>query len=169
MIDTGLRRTQVFSPRTGMPRLTTVPVSKASADQRRGRAGRTAPGVCYRLWSREEHDRLPDDNVPEIMETDLAQLALELALWGVPEPGSLAWLDAPPAAPYAQATALLRQLGALDAGGAITPHGRSMAALGAHPRIAHMLLRAADLAAAPLAALLAALLQERDLSRVPRH
>ncbi|WP_342422790.1 ATP-dependent helicase HrpB [Paenibacillus sp. FSL E2-0178] len=167
VIDTGLRRTQVFSPRTGMPRLTTVPVSKASADQRRGRAGRTAPGVCYRLWSREEHDRLPDDNVPEIMETDLAQLALELALWGVPEPGSLAWLDAPPAAPYAQATALLRQLGALDAGGAITPHGRSMAALGAHPRIAHMLLRAADLAAAPLAALLAALLQERDLFKGP--
>lgn len=167
VIDTGLRRTQVFSPRTGMPRLITVPVSKASADQRRGRAGRTAPGVCYRLWSREEHDRLPDDNVPEIMETDLAQLALELALWGVPEPGALAWLDAPPAAPYAQAAALLRQLGALDAGGAITPHGRSMAALGAHPRIAHMLLRAADLAAAPLAARLAALLQERDLFKGP--
>lgn len=167
VIDTGLRRTQVFSARTGMPRLTTVPVSKASADQRRGRAGRTAPGVCYRLWSREAHDHLPDDNVPEIMETDLAQLALELALWGVREPGALAWLDAPPAAPYAQATALLRQLGALDAGGAITPHGRSMAVLGAHPRIAHMLLRAADLAAAPLAARLAALLQERDLFRGP--
>ncbi|NQX44092.1 ATP-dependent helicase HrpB [Paenibacillus tritici] len=167
VIDTGLRRTQVFSPRTSMPRLTTVPVSKASADQRRGRAGRTAPGVCYRLWSREAHNHLPDDNVPEIMETDLAQLALELALWGVREPAALAWLDAPPAAPYAQATALLRQLGALDAGGAITPHGRSMAALGAHPRIAHMLLRAADLAAAPLAARLAALLQERDLFKGP--
>ncbi|WNS45507.1 ATP-dependent helicase HrpB [Paenibacillus sp. MMS20-IR301] len=167
VIDTGLRRTQVFSPRTGMPRLTTVPVSKASADQRRGRAGRTAPGVCYRLWSREEHERLPDDNVPEIMETDLAQLALELALWGVREPGALAWLDTPPAAPYAQAAELLRQLGALDDGGAITLHGRSMAALGAHPRIAHMLLRAADLAAAPLAARLAALLQERDLFKGP--
>lgn len=75
VIDTGQRRTQVFSPRTGMPSLTTVPVSKASADQRRGRAGRTAPGVCYRLWSQEEHNRLPDDNVPEIMQTDLAQLA----------------------------------------------------------------------------------------------
>jgi ATP-dependent helicase HrpB len=101
------------------------------------------------------------------METDLAQLALELALWGVREPGALAWLDAPPAAPYAQGTALLRQLGALDAGGAITPHGRSMAALGAHPRIAHMLLRAQDLAAAPLAGRLAALLQERDLFKGP--
>lgn len=114
VIDTGQRRTQVFSPRTGMPSLTTVPVSKASADQRRGRAGRTAPGVCYRLWSQEEHNRLPDDNVPEIMQTDLAQLALELALWGVRDPAALSWLDAPPAAPYAQGTALLRQLGALD-------------------------------------------------------
>ncbi|WP_379152827.1 ATP-dependent helicase HrpB [Paenibacillus sp. sgz5001063] len=167
VIDTGLRRTQMFSPRTGMPRLTTVPVSKASADQRRGRAGRTAPGVCYRLWSREEHARLPDDNVPEIMETDLAQLALELALWGAPDPAALLWLDAPPAALYAQGTALLRQLGALDAGGAITPHGRRMAALGAHPRVAHMLLRAAELGAAPLACRLAALLQERDLWRGP--
>lgn len=167
VIDTGLRRTQVFSPRTGMPRLTTVPVSKASADQRRGRAGRTAPGVCYRLWSREEHNRLPDDNVPEIRETDLAQLALELALWGVRDPAALAWLDEPPAAPYAQGCALLRQLGALDAGGAITPHGRSMAALGAHPRAAHMLLRAAELGAAPLACRLAALLQERDLFKGP--
>ncbi|QSF47744.1 ATP-dependent helicase HrpB [Paenibacillus tianjinensis] len=169
VIDTGLRRTQVFSPRTGMPRLTTVPVSKASADQRRGRAGRTAPGVCYRLWSREEHARLPDDNVPEIMETDLAQLALELALWGVRDPAALPWLDAPPAAPYAQGVALLRQLGALDAGGAITPHGRSMAALGAHPRTAHMLLRAAALGEAPLACRLAALLQERDLFKGPAN
>lgn len=167
VIDTGLRRTQVFSPRTGMPSLTTVPVSKASADQRRGRAGRTAPGVCYRLWSQEEHLRLPDDHVPEIMETDLAPLALELALWGVRDPATLTWLDAPPAAPYAQGTALLRQLGALDAGGAITPHGRSMAALGAHPRAAHMLLRAAELDAAPLACRLAALLQERDLFKGP--
>lgn len=167
VIDTGLRRTQVFSPRTGMPRLTTVPVSKASADQRRGRAGRTAPGVCYRLWSREEHNLLPEDNVPEIMETDLAQLALELALWGVRDSAALAWLDAPPAAPYAQGSALLRELGALDAGGAITPHGRRMAALGAHPRAAHMLLRAAELGAAPLACRLAALLQERDLFKGP--
>lgn len=167
VIDTGLRRTQVFSPRTGMPSLTTVQVSKASADQRRGRAGRTAPGVCYRLWSQEEHLRLPDDHVPEIMETDLAPLALELALWGVRDPATLTWLDAPPAAPYAQGTALLRQLGALDAGGAITPHGRSMAALGAHPRAAHMLLRAAELDAAPLACRLAALLQERDLFKGP--
>ncbi|WP_042199998.1 ATP-dependent helicase HrpB [Paenibacillus camerounensis] len=167
VIDTGLRRTQVFSPRTGMPRLTTVPVSKASADQRRGRAGRTAPGVCYRLWSSEEHARLPDDNVPEMLEADLAQLSLELALWGVREPAALPWLDPPPAAPYAQGTALLRQLGALDAGGAITPHGRSMAALGAHPRAAHMLLRAALLGEAPLACRLAALLQERDLFKGP--
>ncbi|MCL6603478.1 MAG: ATP-dependent helicase HrpB [Paenibacillus sp.] len=167
VIDTGLRRTQVFSPRTGMPRLETVPVSKASADQRRGRAGRTEPGVCYRLWSQEEHHRLPEDNVPEIMETDLAQLALELAVWGVRDPAALQWLDAPPAAPFAQGAALLRQLGALDARGAITPHGRSMAALGAHPRVAHMLLRALELGAAPLACRLAALLGERDPFRGP--
>lgn len=162
VIDTGLRRTQMFSPRSGMPRLVTMPVSKASADQRRGRAGRTAPGVCYRLWSQEEHYRLPDEQAPEIMEADLAQLALELAVWGVTDPAALPWLDPPPAAPYGQGTALLRQLGALDAAGAVTPHGRSMAALGAHPRIAHMLLRAGDLGAAPLACRLAALLQERD-------
>jgi len=167
VIDTGLRRTQVFSPRTGMPRLETVPVSKASADQRRGRAGRTAPGVCYRLWSQEEHYRLPEESVPEIMESDLAQLALELALWGVRDPAALQWLDAPPAAPFAQGAALLRQLGALDARGAVTPHGRSMAALAAHPRAAHMLLRAAALGAAPLACRLAALLGERDPFRGP--
>ncbi|QWU13650.1 ATP-dependent helicase HrpB [Paenibacillus sophorae] len=167
VIDSGLRRTQRFSPRTGMPRLETLPISKASADQRRGRAGRTAPGVCYRLWSREEHDRLPESDAPEILEADLAGLALELALWGVRDPAQLAWLDAPPPAPYAQATALLRQLGALDAAGAITPHGRRLAALGTHPRAAHMLLRAAGLGAAPLACRLAALLQERDPLRGP--
>ncbi|AIQ12844.1 ATP-dependent helicase HrpB [Paenibacillus durus] len=167
VIDSGLRRTQRFSPRTGMPRLETLPISKASAEQRRGRAGRTAPGVCYRLWSREEHDRLPESDAPEILEADLAGLALELALWGVRDPAQLAWLDAPPPAPYAQATALLRQLGALDAAGAITPHGRQLAALGTHPRAAHMLLRAAELGAAPLACRLAALLQERDPLRGP--
>lgn len=167
VIDSGLRRTQRFSPRTGMPRLETLLISKASADQRRGRAGRTAPGVCYRLWSPEEHDRLPESDAPEILEADLSGLALELALWGVRDPAQLAWLDAPPPAPYAQATALLRQLGALDAAGAITPHGRRLAALGTHPRAAHMLLRAAGLGAAPLACRLAALLQERDPMRGP--
>ncbi|MDT3426342.1 ATP-dependent helicase HrpB [Paenibacillus forsythiae] len=167
VIDSGLRRTQRFSPRTGMPRLETLPISKASAEQRRGRAGRTAPGVCYRLWSREAHDRLPESDAPEILEADLAGLALELALWGARDPARLAWLDAPPPAPYAQATALLRRLGALDAAGAVTPHGRRMAALGAHPRAAHMLLRAAGLGAAPLACRLAALLQERDPLRGP--
>lgn len=167
VIDSGLRRTQRFSPRTGMPRLETLPISRASADQRRGRAGRTAPGVCYRLWSREEHDRLPEADAPEILEADLTGLALELALWGVRDPAQLSWLDAPPPAPYAQATALLRRLGALDAAGAITPHGRRLAALGTHPRAAHMLLRAAGLGAAPLACRLAALLQERDPMRGP--
>lgn len=167
VVDTGLRRTQVFSPRTGMPRLVTLPVSRASADQRRGRAGRTAPGVCYRLWSEEEHARLKDASEPEIREADLAELALELAVWGVRDAAELRWLDAPPAAPLAQAGELLRRLGALDAAGGATPHGRRMAALGTHPRMAHMLLRAAELGAAPLACRLAALLQERDLLRGP--
>ncbi|MNM43991.1 ATP-dependent RNA helicase HrpB [compost metagenome] len=162
VIDAGLRRTQVFSPRTGMTRLTTLPISKASAEQRKGRAGRTAPGVCIRLWSMEEHGRLPESDTPEMLEADLSGLALELALWGVRDPASLAWLDAPPAAPYAQAAGLLRALGALDSAGAVTPHGRLLAGLGAHPRAAHMLLRAAELGAAPLACRLAALLQERD-------
>lgn len=167
VIDSGLRRTQVFSPRTGMPRLETAAISRASADQRRGRAGRTAPGVCYRLWSREQHDRLPADSVPEIREADLAPLALELAVWGARDPAALPWLDAPPAAAYAQALALLGSLGALDAGGAITAHGRRLAALGAHPRAAHMLLCAAEQGDAPLACRLAALLQERDPLRGP--
>lgn len=167
VVDTGVSRTQLFSPRTGMPRLVTVPVSKAAADQRRGRAGRTAPGRCYRLWSEEEHRRLPEAAEPEIRSADLASLALELAQWGVRDPGDLAWIDPPPAAAYGQAAGLLRTLGALDAGGAVTAHGRDMAALGCHPRAAHMLLRAADTGAAPLAARLAALLQDRDLQRGP--
>ncbi|MGG4483906.1 ATP-dependent helicase HrpB, partial [Paenibacillus illinoisensis] len=114
VVDAGQSRASVFSPRTGMSRLVTQPVSKASADQRRGRAGRIAPGVCYRLWSEEVHDGLPDAARPEIASADLAPLALELAAWGVQSPAELQWLDIPPAAAYGQAQALLRQLGGLD-------------------------------------------------------
>lgn len=167
VIDSGLSRESVFSARTGMSRLTTVKVSKASADQRRGRAGRLQPGVCYRLWSAQEHAALPDASRPEIAAADLAPLALELAAWGVREPAELAWLDAPPEAAYRQATGLLRQLGCLStaadgSAGSITAHGREVSALGAHPRLGHMLLRAAALGLAPTASRLAALLQERD-------
>ncbi|WP_440118929.1 ATP-dependent helicase HrpB [Paenibacillus sp. QZ-Y1] len=160
VVDAGLSRASVFSPRTGMSRLVTLPVSKASADQRRGRAGRIAPGVCYRLWSEEAYAALPDAARPEIASADLAPLALELAAWGVQTPAELQWLDTPPAAAYGQAQALLRQLGGLDDAGRITPFGRRMNALGVHPRLASMLLRAAELGLASYASMLAALLQE---------
>ncbi|RRJ65470.1 ATP-dependent helicase HrpB [Paenibacillus oralis] len=163
VIDSGLRRTSLFSPRTGMNRLVTVRAARDSADQRRGRAGRTAPGICYRLWSEAEDRALPARTPPEMLEADLAPLALELAAWGAGSPDELAWLDAPPAAPYASAGLLLQQLGALDAAGRITGHGRQMAALGLHPRLAHMLLRARELGLAEPACALAALLEERDL------
>ncbi len=162
VVDSGRMRVPRFSPRTGMTRLETVPVSRASAEQRRGRAGRVAPGVCYRLWTEPEQAGLVPHTAPEILSADLAPLALELAAWGVADPAELRWLDPPPAAAFAQARELLAQLGALDAAGAATPHGRRMAGLAAHPRIAHMLLRAAELGRAPLACDLAALLAERD-------
>jgi len=161
VIDCGLARVPRFSPRTGMTRLTTVPVSRDSADQRRGRAGRVAPGVCYRLWTEEEEQWLPERNVPEILAAELAALALELAVWGVRDPAELRWLDAPPAGAWAQARELLQLLGALDAAGGVTPAGRRMAALGLHPRLARMLL-AAPRRFSRAACRLAALLGERD-------
>ncbi len=165
VVDGGRMRVPRFSPRTGMTRLETVAVSRDAADQRRGRAGRTAPGVCYRLWTEQEDRRLAPHRAPEIMEADLAALALELAAWGVADPARLAWLTPPPAAAYGQAAALLRQLGALGEDGAITPHGRRMAELGVSPRLAHMMLRAVPLGLGGLACELAALLSDRDLLR----
>lgn len=165
VVDGGRMRVPRFSPRTGMTRLETVTVSRDSADQRRGRAGRTAPGVCYRLWTEQEDRRLAPHRAPEIMEADLAALALELAAWGVADPAQLAWLTPPPAAAYSQAVALLKQLGALGDDGAITPHGRRMAELGVSPRLAHMMLRAVPLGLGGLACELAALLSDRDLLR----
>ncbi|MFB0841089.1 ATP-dependent helicase HrpB [Paenibacillus oleatilyticus] len=165
VVDGGRMRVPRFSPRTGMTRLETVTVSRDSADQRRGRAGRTAPGVCYRLWTEQEDRRLAPHRAPEIMEADLAALALELAAWGVADPAQLAWLTPPPAAAYGQAVALLKQLGALGDDGAITPHGRRMAELGVSPRLAHMMLRAVPLGLGGLACELAALLSDRDLLR----
>ncbi|MFD0674023.1 ATP-dependent helicase HrpB [Cohnella sp. GCM10027633] len=163
VVDAGLMRVSRFSPRTGMSRLETVPVSAASADQRRGRAGRLRPGTCYRLWSREEQDRLAPSNAPEIMEADLSSLLLELNVWGAGDPAELAWLDSPPAPALQQAKELLTQLGALDAAtGAITAHGRRMAEFGAHPRLAHMLLRAVPLGLGATACELAVVLTERD-------
>jgi ATP-dependent helicase HrpB len=165
VIDSGLSRVPRFSPRTGMTRLETVPVSRASADQRRGRAGRVAPGAAYRLWTEQEDRGLVPRTTPEILEADLAPLALELAAWGVTDPLELRWLDPPPAAALAQARELLAQLGALDDRLAITEHGRRMADLGLHPRLAHMILRGAGLGLGSLACDLAALLSDRDILR----
>lgn len=165
VIDSGLMRVPRFSPRTGMTRLVTVPVSRASADQRRGRAGRLGPGVCYRLWTEQEERHLAPQSTPEILQADLAPLALELAAWGVADPGELLWLDPPPNAALAQARELLSELGALGEDGTITPHGRRMAEFGLHPRLAHMLLKAMPLGLGGLACELAALLSERDVFR----
>src|SRR5262245_23318836 len=166
VVDSGLMRVPRFSPRSGMTRLETVRVSQASADQRRGRAGRLEPGVCYRLWPEEAQRGLLPFTPPEILDADLAPLALELALWGADE-AALPWLTPPPIASLATARALLADLGALDSSGAITPHGRAMARLGQHPRLAHLVLKGRALGQGWIAALLAAILSERDFLRLP--
>ena len=165
VVDGGLARVPRFSPRTGMSRLETVRVSRASAVQRAGRAGRVAPGVAYRLWPAEEDAHLAERPVPEMLSADLTALALDLAVAGVRDAGSLRWLDGPPAAALAHARGLLRQLGALSPDDRITPHGAALGALGVHPRLAHMLIRGAALGAAATACTLAAVLDERDLLR----
>jgi ATP-dependent helicase HrpB len=165
VIDSGLKRVPRFSPRTGMTRLETTKVSKASADQRRGRAGRLVPGVCFRLWTEQEDRMLIPQQAPEIMEAELAVLALELALWGVGAPEELHWLNPPPKPAMAQAQELLLQLGAFDERKQITPHGRVLAGMGVHPRLGHMIQKANELGEGELACELAVLLEERDIVR----
>ncbi len=165
VIDSGRVRTPRFDPQSGMTRLETVKVSQASADQRAGRAGRLSPGVCYRLWTQHTHQYLNDHTPPDIADADLAPLALELAMWGTTDPAEFRWLDPPPSAAYDQARGLLRRLDALNADGTITDHGREMAALGLHPRLAHMLVNAQTLGHGAVACDLAALLSERDIFR----
>ncbi|WP_119678562.1 ATP-dependent helicase HrpB [Indioceanicola profundi] len=167
VIDSGLSRISRFDPRSGMGRLETVRSSRASADQRRGRAGRLEPGVCYRLWSEQADRALIPFTPAEILRADLTPLALELAGWGVADAAELPWLDPPPEAVLAQARALLQQLGALDSNLRITDHGRRMSGLGLHPRLAHMVLVGASRGQARLACRVAALLGERDLLRGP--
>lgn len=162
VVDGGLERRQRFDPNTGMSRLETVAISRAAADQRRGRAGRTAPGECYRLWSEATQAALKAQTPAEILEADLAPLALDLACWGARDPTSLAWLDVPPPSTLAQARELLLRLEALDVQGGATDAGRRMARIGAHPRLAHMILRGAPLGLGRLACDLSALLIERD-------
>ncbi|MDO5756780.1 MAG: ATP-dependent helicase HrpB [Rhodobacterales bacterium] len=156
VVDGGRARRARFDPGSGMTRLVTEPVSRAEATQRQGRAGRVAPGICYRMWTRGEEGALPAFPPAEIEAADLAPLALELALWGAP-PDRIPLLTQPNPGSYAEAQALLRMLGALDHSGHITAHGRALAALPLHPRLAHMLALAG-----PAAAPLAALLSERD-------
>ncbi|MFH2092183.1 MAG: ATP-dependent helicase HrpB [Pseudomonadota bacterium] len=163
VIDSGAMRVPLFSAQTGMSRLETMTVSKAAADQRRGRAGRTAPGICYRLWSEYEHQLLKPFTLPEIVNVDLAGLALELAAWGVSDPGQLKWLDLPDPKRFDQAKQLLIMLGGLDSDGRITVHGRQMVQTGIHPRLAHMMVQANNQGQGRLACLLAALLNERDI------
>ncbi len=163
VVDSGFARVPQFDPASGLTRLVTQRITQAAAEQRAGRAGRTAPGVCYRLWSKATHRGLLAYPIPEIKNADLASLALELAAWGVREAESLAWLDPPPPAALAQARALLRRLEALDADGRLTEIGREMLRLPLHPRLAHMLSVAKAHGEGALACDLAALLSERDL------
>lgn len=166
VIDAGLARVPRFDPGSGMTRLDTQRISRASATQRAGRAGRLEPGVCYRLWSEAQHDQLAAHGSAEIMQADLAGLALQLARWGV-TPEQLRWLDQPPTAAFTQAQDLLARLNAFKPGSRdnLSEHGLAMAELPAHPRIAHLLLRGQDLGLAQMACDVAALLGERDIQR----
>ena len=162
VVDSGWSRIPRYSPRTGMTRLETVRVSRASADQRRGRAGRVAPGHCIRCWHDHEDAALRPHSSAEILDADLAPLALDLAGAGVAAPEELAWLDLPPAPTFAAARTLLAELGALDAAGRLTAHGQAMSAVGVHPRLAHLLLMARERGSLATACDLAAVLEERD-------
>ncbi|WP_092427907.1 ATP-dependent helicase HrpB [Geopseudomonas sagittaria] len=168
VVDAGLERVPRFDPASGMTRLDTQRISRASATQRAGRAGRLEPGVCYRLWSQSQHEQLAAHASAEILQADLTGLALQLARWGVDDVSELVWLDPPPAAALAQARELLQRLGALAPRGngwVLTAHGQAMATLPTHPRLAHLLLRGLALGLGALAADLAALLSERDILR----
>lgn len=163
VIDGGLARVPRYEPATGLTRLETVRVSRAAADQRRGRAGRTGPGVCYRLWPESQTATLLPFDRPAILEADLAGLVLDLAAWGVRDPGQLAFLDAPPRTAWAEAVSLLQSLDALDAAGNVTAAGRKLAAVPLHPRLAHMLVAGAREGDAGTAAQLAVLVSEPGL------
>ena len=163
VIDAGWSRQLRYDPATGLNRLVTVRLSAASAAQRAGRGGRLGPGTCFRLWTHHVQNSLVPFTPPEILTADLCPLALDLALWGVAAADSLSWLDPPPAPALNEGRRLLVRLGALDAAGRITSHGKAMAALPVHPRLSHMLLFARERGDGPLACDLAALLGERDI------
>ncbi len=165
VIDTGLTRRSRFDPATGLNRLVTERVSAAAAAQRCGRAGRVAPGVCYRLWSEHEQAALIPHDPAEILIADLSELALNLALWGVNDPAELSWVDPPPPAALAEARRLLKMLGALDDRMRITPLGRKMSGIPLHPRLSRLLLAGLERGEGDLACDLAAIISERDFIR----
>jgi ATP-dependent helicase HrpB len=163
VVDCGLTRRPRYDPGLGLSRLETVRASQAAIEQRRGRAGRTAPGVCWRLWHEGETRALPAFDRPEILEADLSGLVLDLAAWGVTDPASLTWLDAPPAPAWAKALELLARIGAVDADGRLSAHGKQIARAPLPPRLAHMAAVSAEHGEGELAALLAVLLSEAGL------
>ena len=165
VIDSGLARRLRYDPRTGMNRLITVTISRASAEQRKGRAGRLGPGVCYRLYDPHVFQSLAPHTPPEMLTLDQASLVLQLAAWGVRDPGALSWLNPPPITGWEEAGHLLADLGALDSQGAITHTGREMVLLPLHPRLSHLLIKSLALGCPRLGADLAALLSERDVLR----
>ena len=163
VVDSGLARVPRFEPDIGLTRLETVRASRAAVDQRRGRAGRTGPGVWYRLWDEPQTASLPAYTQPEILSADLSSLVLDLAQWGVRDPATLAFLDPPPAPALNEARSLLRELGAFDADGRITDEGKSLRALALPPRLARMIAGAHRLGSGREAADIAAVLTERGL------
>lgn len=163
VIDSGLARVPRFEPQTGLTRLETVRVSRASADQRRGRAGRTEPGTCYRLWDEAQTIALPAAEAPEILEADLTGLVLDLATWGTSDPGTLTFADPPPQAAWHEAKLLLQDLHALDGSGRLTGDGKVLANLPLHPRLAHMVIEGNERDLGYTAALIALILSEPGL------
>lgn len=163
VVDSGMARVPRYEPDIGLTRLETIRASRAAVDQRRGRAGRTEPGVCYRLWDEPQTASLSAYTQPEILSADLSSLVLDLAQWGVSDPATLTFLDSPPAPALNEARNLLRELGALDADGRITDEGKSLRALALPPRLARMIVGAHRLGAGREAADIAAVLTERGL------
>ncbi|QIG96742.1 MULTISPECIES: ATP-dependent helicase HrpB [unclassified Bradyrhizobium] len=163
VVDSGLARVPRYEPDIALTRLETVRASRAAVDQRRGRAGRIEPGVCYRLWDEPQTASLPAYTAPEILSADLSSLVLDLAQWGVSDPASLAFLDPPPGPALKEAKSLLSELGALDGDGRITEEGKSLRALALPPRLARMIVDSARFGAAEEAAEIAAVLTERGL------
>ncbi len=162
VIDSGFARVSKFDPKSGLSRLETVQITKDSADQRAGRAGRLSAGVCYRMWTKANQERMIEHRIPEIMEADLAALVLDMAKWGISNLNQLTWLSPPPKAAVMQAVDVLTNLNALDTNKRITEHGKEIHQLPCHPRIAHMLLKAKQDHAIALATDIAAILEERD-------